>query len=62
MVTIKSLKILQFRTFASDTEIQIGKNITLIAGQNGTAKSTILGMICQPLGFSKSESILLTRV
>ena len=57
MVTIKSLKILQFRTFSPDAEIQIGKNITLIAGQNGTAKSTILGMICQPLGFSKSESI-----
>ena len=57
MVKVKSIKIEQFRTFFAKTEIQIGENLTLIAGQNGTAKSTILGMLCQPLGFSKSESI-----
>jgi hypothetical protein len=34
-----------------DLELPIGDRITLIAGQNGTAKSTILGMICQPFSF-----------
>lgn len=57
MVKVLSLKIIQFRAFSPNTEIKIGQNLTIIAGQNGTAKSTILGMICQPLGFTKADSI-----
>ena len=51
MIKAKSIVIQTFRSFASNEEFVIGDRITLIAGQNGTAKSTLLGMICQPLGF-----------
>jgi energy-coupling factor transporter ATP-binding protein EcfA2 len=48
---VEKLTIEKFRAFAPRTDVFIGEKITLIAGQNGTAKSTILGMISQPLGF-----------
>jgi predicted ATPase len=51
MVKVKSIVIQKFRHFVPNEEFMIGDRITLIAGQNGTAKSTLLGMICQPLGF-----------
>ncbi len=49
-VKIDKISIEQFRHF-EDVEFEIGKNITLIAGQNGTSKSTLLGMLCQPFSF-----------
>ncbi len=49
-VKIDRISITQFRRF-KDVEFEIGKNITLIAGQNGTCKSTLLGMMCQPFSF-----------
>jgi predicted ATPase len=51
MIKAKSIVIQKFRSFVPNEEFVIGDRITLIAGQNGTAKSTLLGMICQPLGF-----------
>jgi len=51
MIKAKSIVIQKFRSFAPNEKFVIGDRITLIAGQNGTAKSTLLGMICQPLGF-----------
>lgn len=51
MIKAKSIVIQKFRSFTPNEEFVIGDRITLIAGQNGTAKSTLLGMICQPLGF-----------
>lgn len=60
MIKAEKIKIKKFRCFKPDSEFIIGDNITLIAGLNGTAKSTLLGMICQPLGFpsrSKAPSI-----
>lgn len=44
------LKIKTFRRF-NDIEIPFGPNVTLVAGQNGTSKSTLLGMLAQPFSF-----------
>jgi len=44
------LKIDAFRRFR-DITIPFGDGITLIAGQNGTSKSTLLGMLAQPFSF-----------
>ncbi|MGR3179309.1 MAG: AAA family ATPase [Candidatus Anammoxibacter sp.] len=49
-VKIDKISIEQFRRF-KNVEFDIGKNITLIAGQNATSKSTLLGMLCQPFSF-----------
>jgi predicted ATPase len=49
-VKIHKIKIDHFRRF-NDVEFDIGNCITLIAGQNGTSKSTLLGMLCQPFSF-----------
>ena len=53
MLTVDYLKIKAFRKFEEDSKIKIGKNITLIVGQNATSKSTVLGMICQPFEFTQ---------
>lgn len=44
------LKIDTFRQFR-DITIPFGDSVTLIAGQNGTSKSTLLGMLAQPFSF-----------
>ena len=44
------LKIDTFRRFR-DIMIPFGDRVTLIAGQNGTSKSTLLGMLAQPFSF-----------
>ncbi len=44
---IDSIHIKRFRGF-NDVQFQLGKNLTVIAGQNGTQKTTILGIISQP--------------
>ncbi len=44
------LKIDTFRRFR-DITIPFGDSVTLIAGQNGTSKSTLLGMLAQPFSF-----------
>ena len=40
---------------AEDLEIEIGKNLTAICGQNGTMKSTLLGCIGQPFGVGRGR-------
>jgi len=47
---VACLKIETFRRF-KDIDIPLGPNVTLIAGQNGTSKSTLLGMLAQPFSF-----------
>ena len=47
---VNSLKIESFRRFKGIT-LSFGDKVTLIAGQNGTAKSTLLGMLAQPFSF-----------
>ena len=49
-VKINKISIEQFRRF-HNVEFDIGSCVTLIAGQNGTSKSTLLGMLCQPFSF-----------
>lgn len=49
-VEIDKISIDSFRRF-HDIEFNIGSCVTLIAGQNGTSKSTLLGMLCQPFSF-----------
>lgn len=43
---IESMHVARFRGF-QNLEFDLGKQITLIAGQNGTQKSTLLGMLTQ---------------
>lgn len=49
-VTINKISIERFRRF-HNVEFDIGTCVTLIAGQNGTSKSTLLGMLSQPFSF-----------
>lgn len=50
LTRVKQLSIQTFRRFHS-IDIPFGKYVTLIAGQNGTSKSTLLGMLAQPFSF-----------
>ncbi len=50
LTRVVSLEIELFRRFREIT-IPLGENVTLIAGQNGTSKSTLLGMLAQPFSF-----------
>lgn len=47
---VAELRIDVFRRFR-DIDIPFGESVTLIAGQNGTSKSTLLGMLAQPFSF-----------
>jgi len=47
---VDSLDITTFRRFR-DITIPFGDKVTLISGQNGTSKSTLLGMLAQPFSF-----------
>lgn len=47
---VDCLNIESFRRFHNIT-IPFGNHVTLIAGQNGTSKSTLLGMLAQPFSF-----------
>lgn len=53
---IKGIKISRFRAM-HDLEIELGQLVTVIAGQNGTSKSTILGMLGQPFGIRDRRTI-----
>lgn len=48
---IKSVEIKKFRGF-SDGYFELGKHITVIAGQNGTQKTTLLGILSQTFTLS----------
>lgn len=50
VLRVERLKIKTFRRF-KDIDIPFGSNVTLVAGQNGTLKSTLLGMLAQPFSF-----------
>ena len=51
---VKKLSVEKFRGF-NQIEFELGQNITAIAGQNGTQKTTLLGLISQP--FTITEPI-----
>lgn len=52
---IEKIHIKQFRGF-KDTTIEIGSHITAIAGQNGTQKTTVLGILTQPFTISDENN------
>ena len=51
---ITKVHIDRFRGF-HDQEFEVGSQITAIAGQNGTQKSTLLGIITQTFTISKDN-------
>jgi AAA15 family ATPase/GTPase len=53
---IQKLVIAKFRGFRG-AEVQLGRRITAIAGQNGTQKSTILGILSQPFTIPKTSPL-----
>jgi len=50
VIKVDGFEISEFRLFHA-ISLHFGPNVTLIAGQNGTAKSTLLGMLAQPFSF-----------
>ena len=54
---IKGIHIKKFRGF-NDVQFELGNNMTVIAGQNGTQKTTILGMISQPFTITDESNPL----
>ncbi len=52
---IKGIEVKKFRGF-NDVKFELGKHITVIAGQNGTQKTTLLGMISQPFTITDEEN------
>lgn len=53
---IKGIEVSRFRAMY-DLKFELGQLITVIAGQNGTSKSTILGMLGQPFGLRNKQTI-----
>ncbi len=47
MMKINKITIKKYRGF-NDVEFELGSQLTVISGQNGTQKTTILGMLSQP--------------
>lgn len=54
---IKSIHIKKFRGF-NDVQFHLGTNLTVIAGQNGTQKTTLLGIISQPFTITDKSNPL----
>src|SRR5690606_10190542 len=54
---IKSVHVKKFRGF-SDVSFGLGNNLTAIAGQNGTQKTTLLGILSQPFTITDKENPL----
>lgn len=53
---ITKVHIEKFRGF-HDQEFEVGSMLTAIAGQNGTQKSTLLGMITQTFTLGKEQML-----
>ncbi|RKS86882.1 putative AbiEii toxin of type IV toxin-antitoxin system [Orbus hercynius] len=64
---IKAVEIETFRTF-NNQKIELGENITVFIGRNGTMKTSLMGLIAHPFGaeskdaFGKSLKTPLTEV
>ncbi|WP_421497759.1 ATP-dependent nuclease [Flavobacterium columnare] len=54
---IKKIHVEKFRGF-KNIEFELGENITLIAGQNGSQKTTILGLLSQPFSITDETNPL----
>lgn len=53
---VESIEIKKFRSFKPMT-IPLGRYVTVISGQNGTGKSTLLGMLGQPFGLGGARDV-----
>lgn len=53
-IKVTKISIEKFRRF-HEVGFDIGHCVTLIAGQNATSKSTLLGMLCQPFSFGAKQ-------
>lgn len=53
---IDKIHIAKFHGF-NDVGFSLGKNITIIAGQNATQKSTLLGLMSQPFTINKESDL-----
>ena len=51
---IKKISIKKFRGF-EDSEFRLGSSLTVIAGQNGTQKTTLLGLLSQPFSITNKQ-------
>lgn len=51
---IEKIHIAKFRKFQNLT-IRCGRKLTVIAGQNGTQKTTLLGLLAHPFSMSKKN-------
>ncbi len=54
---IDSISIKKFRGF-QDVSFDLGSQLTVIAGQNGTQKTTLLGMLSQPFSITDKSNPL----
>lgn len=54
---ISQIHIKKFRGF-NDVSFHLGNNLTIIAGQNGTQKTTLLGILSQPFTITDKENPL----
>ena len=54
---INEIAIKKFRGF-QDIHFKLGRSLTAIAGQNGTQKTTLLGMISQPFSITDKGNSL----
>jgi len=57
---INRVKITKFRGF-SDVEFSLGTAITVIVGQNGTQKTTVLGILTQPFSITDTGNPIFTE-
>lgn len=53
---VESIEIEKFRSFKPMT-VPLGRYVTVISGQNGTGKSTLLGMLGQPFGLDGTRDV-----
>lgn len=53
---VESIEIERFRNFTPMT-VRLGRYVTVISGQNGTGKSTLLGMLGQPFGMAEMKDV-----
>lgn len=54
---IEKIHIKKFRGF-DDEAFTLGQHLTAIVGQNGTQKTTLLGLLSQPFSISMSENLM----
>lgn len=60
MNRIKELNIIRFRHLADLMDIKIGEKLTVIAGGNGTGKSSLLGLIGHVFSYREGKKVIMS--